>query len=87
MIDFRERKGMQLTAWMVQELLRRLDQKTAEYDQEKLDHAREKHFNREVQMREIQLGSQLRNMQAVMVSYHPVSKSKLRAGRIGTPSY
>ncbi|MCJ1275147.1 hypothetical protein MMC21_002947 [Puttea exsequens] len=39
---------------------------TEQYEQEKLDHARESHFNREVQHREIQLQNQLQQYRSLM---------------------
>lgn len=50
-----------------QELLGRLDQLSEDYEQEKLDHARESHFNRDVQLRERQLQNELSNCKAFMV--------------------
>ena len=50
-----------------QELLRRVDQLTDDYHQERLDHARESHFNREVQRRELELQEELRKYKTVMV--------------------
>lgn len=52
-----------------QELLHRIDQLTNDFHQEKLDHARESHFNREVQQREINLQDELRRYKNAMVSY------------------
>lgn len=52
---------------LIEELLRRLDELTEDYHQEKLDHARESHFNREVQLQEIQLQEELRKYKALMV--------------------
>ena len=51
-----------------QELLRRVDQLTIDYHQEKLDHARESYFNREVQQREIRLQNEIQQYKALMVS-------------------
>ncbi|CAF9934684.1 MAG: hypothetical protein ALECFALPRED_006061 [Alectoria fallacina] len=51
---------------LIEELLRRLDELTEDYHQEKLDHARESHFNREVQLQEIQLQEELRKYKALM---------------------
>lgn len=53
---------------LIEELLRRLESLTEDYHQEKLDHARESHFNREVQLQEIQLREELRKHKALMVS-------------------
>lgn len=53
---------------LIEELLRRLDGLTDDFNQEKLDHARESHFNREVQLQEIQLRDELRKYKALMVS-------------------
>ena len=52
-----------------QELLRRVDQLTADYHQEALDHARESHFNRDVQRREMELQDELRKYKSVMVGF------------------
>lgn len=52
---------------LIEELLRRLDELTEDFHQEKLDHARESHFNREVQLQEIQLRDELRKYKALMV--------------------
>ena len=52
---------------LIEELLRRLDELTDDFNQEKLDHARESHFNREVQLQEIQLRDELRKYKALMV--------------------
>ena len=54
-----------------QELLRRVDQLTEDYHQERLDHARESHFNRDVQRRELELQEELRKYKTVMVG--PIS--------------
>ncbi|KAF6231848.1 hypothetical protein HO173_009931 [Letharia columbiana] len=51
---------------LIEELLRRLDELTEDFHQEKLDHARESHFNREVQLQEIQLRDELRKYKALM---------------------
>lgn len=53
---------------LIEELLRRLGELTDDFNQEKLDHARESHFNREVQLQEIQLRDELRKYKALMVS-------------------
>ena len=52
---------------LIEELLRRLDGLTEDFHQEKLDHARESHFNREVQLQEIQLRDELRKYKALLV--------------------
>ena len=52
---------------LIEELLRRLDQLTDDFNQEKLDHARESHFNRDVQLQQIQLQDELRKYKALMV--------------------
>ena len=52
---------------LIEELLRRLDQLTDDFNQEKLDHARESHFNRAVQLQQIQLQDELRKYKALMV--------------------
>ena len=44
-----------------------MDQLTEDYHQERLDHARESHFNREVQRRELELQEELRKYKTVMV--------------------
>lgn len=50
-----------------QEALRRLDQLNQDYQQERLDHARETLFNRDVQRRELQLQDELRKLKATVV--------------------
>ncbi len=50
-----------------QELLRRVEELTEDCRQAKFDHARESHFNREVQLREVQLQEELRKYRSVMV--------------------
>ena len=52
---------------LIEELLRRVDELTEDFNQEKLDHARESHFNRGVQRQEIQLQEELRKYKALMV--------------------
>lgn len=52
---------------LIEELLRRLDELTEDFHQEKLDHARESHYNRENQLQEIQLQDELRKYKALMV--------------------
>ena len=52
---------------LIEELLRRLDELTDDFRQEKLDHARESHFNREIQLHEEQLQEELRRCKAFMV--------------------
>lgn len=55
-----------------QELLARLDELSDDYRQEKLDHARESHFNREVQKSEMSLKDEIRKIKSVMVGLvHP----------------
>ena len=44
-----------------------MDQLTEDYRQAKFDHARESHFNRDVQMREMQLQDELKKYRSVMV--------------------
>ncbi len=44
-----------------------MDQLTDDYHQERLDHARESHFNRDVQRRELELQDELRKYKTVMV--------------------
>lgn len=44
-----------------------MDQLTEDYHQERLDHARESHFNRDVQRRELELQEELRKYKTVMV--------------------
>ena len=46
-----------------------MDQLTEEYHRERLDHARESHFNRDVQRRELELQDELRKYKTVMVRY------------------
>jgi hypothetical protein len=53
-----------------QDLLNRLDKLSEDFQQEKLDHARESQFNRDVQRRELQLTDQLRKLKEVVVG-HP----------------
>ena len=53
---------------MKQELLHRLDKTNDDFKQEVLDHSREKQFNRDVQLRELQLQEEIRSMKAMMVS-------------------
>ena len=54
-----------------QELLRRVEQLTEDCRQAKFDHARESHFNREVQLREVQLHDELKKYRSVMVGVVP----------------
>lgn len=63
---------------LIEELLRRLDELTEDYHQEKLDHARESHFNREVQLQEIQLLEELRKYKALMVRANTPDASSMR---------
>ncbi|KAL2053006.1 hypothetical protein ABVK25_006643 [Lepraria finkii] len=51
---------------LIEELLRRVDQLTEDYHQERLDHARESHFNRDVQRKEMELQDELRKYKTVM---------------------
>lgn len=44
-----------------------MDQITEDYHQERLDHARESHFNRDVQQREIVLQDELRKYKSLVV--------------------
>ena len=44
-----------------------MDQLTEDYHQERLDHARESHFNREVQQREIVLQDEIRKYKNLVV--------------------
>ena len=53
----------------MQDLLQRLDLLAQEHQQEKLDHARESHFNREVQRREMKLQEELRAISGKMVRF------------------
>ena len=53
---------------LIEELLRRVDELTDEFQQEKLDHDRESHFNRDVQLQQIQLRDKLQRYEALMVS-------------------
>ena len=52
---------------LIEELLRRLDELTDDFHQEKLDHARESHFNRGVQLQEMQLQEEIHKYKALMV--------------------
>ena len=52
---------------LIEELLERLDALSQEHQQEKLDHARESHFNREVQRREQKLIDELRMIRTRIV--------------------
>lgn len=52
---------------LIEDLLRRLDQLMEDYHQEKLDHARESHFNRDVQQQEMRLQGELRKLKQLMV--------------------
>lgn len=58
---------------LIEELLRRMDELTEDFHQEKLDHARESHFNREVQLQEIQLREELHKYKALMVRANAIS--------------
>ena len=58
---------------LIEELLRRLNELTDDFNQEKLDHARESHFNREVQLQEIQLREELRKYKSLMVRVEAIS--------------
>ena len=58
---------------LIEELLRRLNELTDDFNQEKLDHARESHFNREVQLQEIQLRDELRKYKSLMVRVEAIS--------------
>ncbi|MDI1489480.1 MAG: hypothetical protein OHK93_008759 [Ramalina farinacea] len=51
---------------LIEELLARLDELSDDYRQEKLDHARESHFNREVQKSEMSLKDEIRKIKSVM---------------------
>lgn len=51
---------------LIEELLRRVDELTDEFQQEKLDHDRESHFNRDVQLQQIQLRDKLQRYEALM---------------------
>lgn len=44
-----------------------MDELTDDYHQERLDHARESHFNRDVQQREIRLQNELQKYKVLMV--------------------
>ena len=63
---------------LIEELLRRLDELTEDYHQEKLDHARESHFNREVQLQEIQLQEELRKYKALTVRANVFSDAQIQ---------
>ena len=61
-----------------QELLRRHDTLTEEYEREKLDHDRESQFNRDVQLREQRLQTELRACKDLMVSFlHKLRQSHI----------
>ena len=62
-----------------QELLRRVEQLTEDCRQAKFDHARESHFNREVQLREVQLHDELKKYRSVMVGISTISPDTLPA--------
>ncbi|MCJ1480202.1 hypothetical protein MMC06_000356 [Schaereria dolodes] len=51
---------------LIEDLIQRLDIVTQEYQQESLDKAREAHYNREVQLRELQLQDELRKIKAMV---------------------
>ncbi len=51
-----------------QELLHRLDKSNDDYKKEALDHSREKQYNRDIQIRELQLQEEIRSMKAMIVS-------------------
>ncbi|SLM38344.1 Zinc finger, CCCH-type [Lasallia pustulata] len=51
---------------LIEELLRRLDTVSQDYQNERLAHLRESHFNRDVQLREMQLQEELRKTKAMM---------------------
>ena len=53
---------------LFEDLLTRLEAQNHELQQEKLDHTRESHFNREVQLRERKLLDELRLAKARIVS-------------------
>ena len=53
---------------LIEDLLRRNDQLAQDYQQERLDHARETQFNRQVQQQEIALQDELRKYKSLMVS-------------------
>lgn len=44
-----------------------MEELNADYQQEKLDHARESHFNRDVQRQQMNLRESMTQMQALMV--------------------
>ncbi len=52
-----------------QELLHRLDKVNEDFKQEILDHSREKQFNRDIQIRELQLQEEIRSMKGMMVCH------------------
>ena len=54
---------------LIEDLLKRLDSLSQEHQQEKLDHARESHFNREVQRREQKLLDELRLIRTSIVGH------------------
>ncbi|KAL8822909.1 MAG: hypothetical protein Q9191_006368, partial [Dirinaria sp. TL-2023a] len=51
---------------LIEELLRRYDKLSEEHEREKLDHARETQFNRDVQLREQRLQAELRSCKDLM---------------------
>lgn len=53
---------------LIEELLRLLNELTDDFNQEKLDHARETQYNRDVQLKQMQLLEELRKYKAHMVS-------------------
>ena len=59
---------------LIEELLRRLDELTEDFHQEKLDHAREAQYNRGNQLQEIHLRDELRRYKALMVSANVVTR-------------
>ena len=52
---------------LIEELLRRVDELTDDFNQERLDHDRECQFNRGIQLQEIQLRDELRKYKSLMV--------------------
>jgi hypothetical protein len=56
-------------SFSIQELLQRVAELENDLQRQKLDHEREKHFNREIQIHEMELMNEITRMTALMVSY------------------
>ena len=75
---------------LIQDLLKRLRILSQELEQEKLDHDRESHFNREVQLHVKELKDELRLIKTRIVSkvdFHMLSDSPLTSARTGMPLF